>query len=56
MAWPDVTSLDPAAALLSLVAVIALFRLKLGMIPTLALCGALGFAWRALSGMMGAAP
>ncbi|MFY8114237.1 MAG: chromate efflux transporter [Rhabdaerophilum sp.] len=56
MAWPDVTSLDPAAALLSLVAVLALFRFKLGMIPTLALCGALGFAWRALPGMMGAAP
>ena len=51
LAWPDVTSLDPAAAMLSLVAVIALFRFKLGMIPTLVLCGGLGFAWRALSGM-----
>lgn len=52
MAWPDVKSLDPAAALLSLIAVLALFRLKLGMIPTLALCGALGFVWREMSGML----
>ncbi|MCZ8375829.1 MAG: chromate efflux transporter [Beijerinckiaceae bacterium] len=52
MAWPDLASLDPASGLLSLVAVIALFRLKLGMIPTLALCGALGFVWRGMSGVL----
>lgn len=56
MAWPDISSLDPAAALLSLIAVAALFRFRLGMIPTLALCGALGFAWRALGGMVAGAP
>jgi chromate transporter len=46
MARPDWASLDPAAAALSLVAMAALFRFKIGMIPTLALCGALGFLWQ----------
>lgn len=44
--WPVWRSLDPWAAALSLVAMLALFRFKLGMIPTLALCAVLGFAIR----------
>lgn len=48
MPWPDWISLDPAAAALSLIAMVAVFRFKIGMIATLALCGALGFAWRSL--------
>lgn len=39
---PRLNSLDPLAAVLSLVAMVALFWFKLGMIPTLALCGGLG--------------
>lgn len=42
MAWPDWTSLNLPAAVLAVVAFVALFRLKLGMIPTMVLCGALG--------------
>ena len=38
-----------AAVLLSLVAVVAIFRFRLGMIPTLALCSALGVAVYALN-------
>jgi chromate transporter len=41
---PSLASLDPLALGLAVVAVVALFRFKLGMIPTLALCGALGLA------------
>jgi chromate transporter len=41
-AWPEVTTLDWRAALLALVAVAALFRLHLGMVPVLAICAALG--------------
>ncbi|WP_112662397.1 chromate efflux transporter [Microvirga flavescens] len=43
-AWPVWSSVDPFALALSLVAVVALFRLKLGMVATLALCAVLGFA------------
>jgi chromate transporter len=46
LAWPVWSSVDPFAVILSLVAVVALFRFRIGMIPTLALCGALGFAIR----------
>jgi chromate transporter len=46
LAWPVWSSLDPLAVILSLIAVAALFRFRIGMIPTLALCGALGFAIR----------
>lgn len=46
IAWPVWSSPDPFAVALSLIAVAALFRFKIGMIPTLALCGALGFAIR----------
>ncbi|MCA0400297.1 MAG: chromate efflux transporter [Proteobacteria bacterium] len=45
---PAWRSLDPWAALLALVALFSLFRLKLGMIPTLALCAGLGLAIRLL--------
>ena len=48
LAMPVWSSLDPAALVLALVAAFALFRLKLGMIPTLALCAALGFGIRAI--------
>lgn len=41
-AWPEVTTLDWRAALLAIVAVVALFRLHLGMVPVLAVCAALG--------------
>lgn len=41
-AWPDATTLDWRAALLAIVAVAALFRLHLGMMPVLAICAGLG--------------
>jgi chromate transporter len=44
--WPDWASLDIPAAFLAAFAIVAMFRFKLGMIPTLALCGAAGFVWR----------
>ncbi len=44
LAWPVWSSLDPAAAALALVAMVAMFRFKLGMIPTLGLSAVLGFA------------
>lgn len=47
---PLLASLDPWAAALAGGAMLALFRFKLGMIPTLALCGALGLAIK-LSGV-----
>nr|CAD6409505.1 chromate transporter [Rhizobium sp. Q54] len=45
---PDVTSLDPAAAALAAIAALALFRLKLPVIATLALCAVAGIVWRLL--------
>lgn len=48
LAWPVWSSLDPLALALALVATLALFRLKLGMIPTLVLCAGLGFVAKAL--------
>lgn len=44
LSWPVWTSLDLPATGLAGIAMIAMFRLKLGMIPTLALCAVLGFA------------
>jgi chromate transporter len=41
---PNLTSIDPAAALLSLAAIVAMFRFKAGVIPTLAACSAAGVA------------
>lgn len=51
MPWPDVASLDPSAATLTIAAAVALFRLKLGMMPTLALAAA-GGALLHLAGMI----
>jgi chromate transporter len=41
-AWPDWSSLDWKAALLSVFAMLAMFRWHVGMLPTLAVCGAAG--------------
>jgi len=43
---PQLSSFDARAAGLAIIAMLALFRFKLGMIPTLALCGALGMLVR----------
>ncbi len=40
--WPEFSSFDPVAAGLCVVAAVLLLRLRIGMIPTLAICGALG--------------
>jgi chromate transporter len=42
---PVLSSLDPAAALLSLAALIAVFRFKAGPLATIAACGAAGVLW-----------
>jgi chromate transporter len=42
LAWPVWSSLDPVALVLAGVAMLAMFRFRLGMIPTLALCAVLG--------------
>lgn len=42
VAWPDWTSIDPIALILALLAALAMFWLKLGMVKTLALFGAAG--------------
>lgn len=41
-AWPDVSSLDWKAAILSAFAMLAMFRWHFGMLPTLAICGTAG--------------
>lgn len=41
-AWPDWWSLDWKAAILSAFAMLAMFRWHVGMLPTLAICGAAG--------------
>lgn len=46
---PEWRTLDPFALGLSIIAAVALFRLHLGIIRTLALCAALGAAWKLLS-------
>jgi chromate transporter len=43
---PEPRSLDPAAALLAIGAAIAMLRLHVGLLPTLAACTLLGAAWR----------
>jgi chromate transporter len=48
MPWPVWNTLDPAALALSLIAIISMFRFKLGMIPVLALCAVLGFGMKTL--------
>jgi chromate transporter len=47
-AWPDLASLDLRAALLAALAVLLLFRFHVGMLWTLAACGAGGLALRLL--------
>ena len=51
LSLPVLSSLDIAAAALALVAMIAMFRFKLGMIPVLGLCAIMGFGLK----MMGLA-
>jgi len=46
---PDLTSISWPALLLSSVAVVLMFVLHRGMLTTLALCGALAFAWHAVA-------
>lgn len=41
-AWPDVSSLDWKAVLLSIFAMLVMFRWHVGMLPTLAICGTIG--------------
>ena len=48
MAWPDVVTLDRLALLLALVAMFAMFRLHLDMLPTLCLSAMLGLLLKAL--------
>jgi chromate transporter len=47
---PAWSSLQPVAALLSLLAALALLRFKFGMAATLGLCGGLGLVWGLISG------
>jgi chromate transporter len=47
---PVPASVDPAALALAAVATLLLFRTRVGMIATLAICGAAGAAWRLLLG------
>jgi chromate transporter len=42
LVWPDWASIDAVALGLSIVAAVALFRFKLGILPVLGLCAALG--------------
>ena len=44
--WPDWTTLDWAAAGLTLIAAFVLLRLHLGIVKTLAVCAALGLVWK----------
>ncbi|MFL5298154.1 MAG: chromate efflux transporter [Phenylobacterium sp.] len=44
--WPHPASLNPAALVLSVAAALALFRFKLGVIPVLLACAAVGVALR----------
>ena len=46
-AWPVWASLDPWALALTMLAMLAMFRMHLGMVPTLALCAALGWLLKA---------
>ncbi len=48
LTWPDWTSLDPAALVLSLAAGVLLVGFRFGIVPVLALTGAAGFALQLL--------
>ena len=45
---PDVATIDPVALVLAALALVAMLRFKVGMIPMLAVSAALGAAWRLL--------
>jgi chromate transporter len=47
LAWPEWSTLDPAALILALVSAAMLLRFKAGIFLTLAVCGALGMAAKA---------
>lgn len=49
-AWPVWTTVDGAAVALTVLSAIMLFRLKLGLVPTLAVAAGVGYVWRALAG------
>ncbi|HEX2529077.1 MAG TPA: chromate efflux transporter [Geminicoccus sp.] len=49
---PDWRTLDPLALALAALAMVAMFGLRIGMIPTLAICGAAGLGSRYLFGMV----
>ena len=46
---PDWSTLDPVSLAITIAAMAALFRFKLGMLPTLAACAAAGLAYRMLA-------
>ena len=46
---PDWSTLDPVSLAITIAAMAALFRFKLGMLPTLAACAAAGLAYRLLA-------
>ena len=48
LSLPDPTSLDPAAAVLTVGALLAVFRWRIGMAPLLVTWAGLGLAWRCL--------
>ena len=52
LAWPEVSSLDPLAALLAVGAAVALFWFKAGMIPVLAGAAVAGLVVRLVTGAM----
>ncbi len=43
---PVLSTVDPAAVLLTVAALVAMFRFKVGPLPVLAACAAAGIAWR----------
>jgi chromate transporter len=46
---PSLSSVDPAATLLAALALLAIFRFKLGLAKTLAASAVLGMLWRLLA-------
>nr|WP_316652697.1 chromate efflux transporter [uncultured Gellertiella sp.] len=47
--FPDITSLNPAVAVLALVAALMMFRLHAGIVRTLGLCAVLGWVWQIIA-------
>ena len=52
LAVPDLASIRPVSLLLMVGALLALFRWKLGMLPTLGAAAALGVAWHLAGGAL----